>query len=71
LAVPGAVVVLSGGESVEILSIPVVPGFGGGVEIGLGGIVEEVLLVAGEMFSWYGSRLVKAVDYRQSLTANS
>jgi hypothetical protein len=31
----------------------------------------EVLLVDGEMFSWYGSRLVKAVDYLQSLTANS
>ena len=31
----------------------------------------EVLLVDGEMFSWYGSRIVKAVDYLQSLIANS
>lgn len=29
----------------------------------------EVLLVDGEMFSWYGSRLLKAVDYLQQLMA--
>lgn len=28
---------------------------------------SEIKLVDGEMFSWYGSRLVKAVDYLQSL----
>jgi ABC-type Fe3+-hydroxamate transport system substrate-binding protein len=28
---------------------------------------SEILLVDGEMFSWYGSRLLKAVDYLNSL----
>src|ERR1043166_6047234 len=32
-----------------------------------GGIKAQVLLVDGEMFSWYGSRLLKAPDYFKSL----
>lgn len=32
---------------------------------------STVLLVDGEMFSWYGSRLLKAADYLQSFTQHS
>jgi hypothetical protein len=31
---------------------------------------KEILLVDGEMFSWYGSRLLKAGDYFTTLLEN-
>jgi hypothetical protein len=31
---------------------------------------KEILLVDGEMFSWYGSRLLKAGDYFTALLEN-
>ncbi|MFV8226757.1 ABC transporter substrate-binding protein [Christiangramia aquimixticola] len=31
------------------------------------GLADEVLIVDGEYFSWYGSRLIKAMDYFKSL----